>query len=130
MIDDITTGNAIADGSDFGYWFIGRFEQWCKEKGIPFDTDMFGLRNRSDIEIKWGIYKKGEVRSEWAECSDRTAMSILVRGDFVFTFSDPDHRERVRKVRLKEEGDYVIWREDVKHTWRMDKDSVILTMRW
>jgi hypothetical protein len=33
-------------------------------------------------------------------------------------------------VRLRNEGDYVIWREDMEHTWRMDEDSEILTLRW
>ena len=130
MIKNVTTGNTIQDGRDFGYWFVGRVEKWCEENKIPFDTEKFGLRNTNDIEIKWGIYREGEVRSECAGCSDRTAMSILIRGDLLFTFIDPEDREKSREVRLKAEGDYVIWKEDVLHTWRMDKDSVILTLRW
>ena len=130
MEEDITTGNAITDGSDFSYWFVGRIEEWCKEKGIPFNAGKFGLRNSAGIEIKWGIYKEGEVRNEWAGCTDRTAMSILIRGELVFDFLDSEDKKSGKKVRLKAEGDYVIWREDVLHTWRMDKDSVILTLRW
>ncbi len=130
MINDITTGNAASDGNDFSYWFVGRIEEWCKEKGIHFNAGKFGLRNTDDIEIKWGIYKEGEERNEWAGRSDRTAMSILIRGDLLFTFTDPEDRGKTREVRLEAEGDYVIWREDVLHTWRMDKDSVILTLRW
>jgi hypothetical protein len=130
MINDITTGNAATDGNDFSCWFVGRIEEWCKEKGIPFDTGKFGLRNTPDIEIKWGIYKEGDERTEFAGCSDRTAMSILIRGDLLFKFINPEDRGKSREVRLKAEGDYVILKEDVLHTWRMDKDSVILTLRW
>jgi len=130
MISNITTGNAAADGNDFSCWFVGRIEEWCKEKGIPFNAGRFGLRNSAGIEIKWGIYKEGEERNEWAGCTDKTAMSILIRGDLVFDFLDPEEKKSVKKVRLKAEGDYVIWKEDVLHTWRMEKDSVILTLRW
>ena len=28
------------------------------------------------------------------------------------------------------EGDYVIWKEDIEHTWKMLDDSVFLTLRW
>jgi cupin superfamily acireductone dioxygenase involved in methionine salvage len=59
-----------------------------------------------------------------------TAMSILIRGDFTFTFRELQAPNNCRKVRLKHEGDYVIWREDIEHTWQMQEDSVILTLRW
>jgi hypothetical protein len=130
MRKGITTGNAAADGKDFHFWFVGQIERWCKESGIEFEAEKFGLRSNSDLEIKWGIYKEGEERSDWASCSDKTAMSILIRGDLSFTFRDPGDSSICREVRLKEEGDYVIWREDMLHTWRMDRDSVILTIRW
>jgi len=130
MLSDITTGNAKTDGNDFRFWFVGRIEKWCKVNDIPFDKERFGMRNTDDIEIKWGIYKKNEVRTVWASCSDRTAMSILIRGDFIFIFREVQDHSRCREVRLKDEGDYVIWREDMEHTWRMDEDSVILTLRW
>jgi cupin superfamily acireductone dioxygenase involved in methionine salvage len=130
MLSDITTGNTKTDGKDFRFWFVGRIEKWCKENDIPFDKERFGLRNADDIEIKWGIYKKNEVRTVWASCSDRTAMSILIRGDFIFIFREVKDHSRLREVRLRDEGDYVIWRENMEHTWKMDEDSVILTLRW
>jgi cupin superfamily acireductone dioxygenase involved in methionine salvage len=130
MLSDITTGNTKTDGKDFRFWFVGRIEKWCKDNDIPFDKERFGLRNTDDIEIKWGIYKKNEVRTVWASSSDKTAMSILIRGDFIFIFREVQNHSRLREVRLKDEGDYVIWREDMEHTWKMDEDSVILTLRW
>jgi len=56
-------------------------------------------------------------------------MSILIRGDFIFYFREPGGHD-IREVRLRKEGDYAIWREDVEHTWKMFEDSEILTIRW
>ena len=125
----ITKGNTKTDGRDFGFWFMGAIEKWCKEKKKTFDKEKFGLRNTDDIEIKWGMYKKDDVRDVWADSSDKTGMSILIRGDFTFTFRDKNSHDQV-DVRLHNEGDYVIWREDMQHTWKMDEDSEILTLRW
>lgn len=130
MLADITTGNTKNDGRDFRFWFVGQIEKWCTENDIPFDGKRYGLRNTADIEIKWGIYKKGELRDVWASCSDKRAMSILIRGDFTFIFREVDHHKKQREVRLMNEGDYVIWNEDIEHTWRMDADSEIITLRW
>lgn len=130
MLKDITAGSAKKDGGEFRFWFVGQIEEWCKAINMPFDAERVGLRNTSDIEIKWGIYRKDEVRNVWAPRSDKTAMSILIRGDFTFEFREADDHAKCREVRLKAQGDYVIWREDVEHTWRMDEDSEILTIRW
>jgi len=130
MDSDITTGNAIIDGKDFRYWFVGPIEKWCKDNNIQFDAEEFGLRNTEGLEIKWGIYKKDEERSVWAPCSNKTAMSILIKGDLIFRFRDSQNQSKCREVRLNNEGDYVIWSEDVQHTWKMNQDSVILTLRW
>lgn len=130
MLSDIVYGNAKHDGKAFRFWIVGQIEGWCKENNIPFDKEKYGLRNSGDIEVKWGIYKKGDVRDTWASCSDKTAMSILIRGDFTFIFRMTDNHDKYKEVRLKSQGDYVIWREDVEHAWRMDEDSEILTLRW
>ncbi len=130
MLHDITTGNAKKDGQEFRFWFVGQIEEWCKANNIPFDSGRFGLRTTGDIEIKWGIYKKDEARNIWAPRSDKTAISILISGDFTFEFREADEHDKCKEVRLTTQGDYVVWREDVEHTWRMDEDSEILTIRW
>lgn len=129
MLEKITTGNAKDDGREFRFWFVGEIETWCRQMGLPFDARRYGYRNRGDVEVKWGMYRRGDVRDAWAVCSGSMAMSILIRGDFTFMFRDPASL-RHREVRLCSEGDYVIWREDVEHTWRMDRDSEIITLRW
>ncbi len=130
MLTDITSGNAKEEGGKFRFWIVGQIEEWCRDNGVPFDAEKYGLRNTGGIELKWGMYKKGDERDMWASCSDKTAMSILIRGDFTFTFRDVVNHEMTREVRLMNEGDYVIWREDVEHTWRMARDSEIFTLRW
>jgi hypothetical protein len=130
MLEDITTGNTVTDGREFRFWVVGEIEKWCSKINAPFDREKFGLRNSKEIEIKWGVYSKGEDRSEWASCSDRIGMSILIRGDSTFCFRNINDHARRREVRLKTEGDYVIWKENIEHTWRMDEDSVFLTLRW
>ena len=127
---NITKGNTKTDGRDFGFWFMGAIEKWCHDKKVPFNREKYGLRNTDDIEIKWGIYKKDDVRDVWADCSDKTGMSILIRGDFTFTFREKSNHDNQSEVRLYNEGDYVVWQEDMEHTWRMDEDSEILTLRW
>jgi cupin superfamily acireductone dioxygenase involved in methionine salvage len=130
MLSDITTGNTKTDGNEFRFWFVGQIDLWCRENNIPFDEKKYGLRNTNEIEIKWGIYKKEETRTIWASCSDKIAMSILIRGDFIFYFREPGDHDNIREVQLKKEGDYAIWREDVEHTWKMFEDSEIITIRW
>ncbi|RPI32741.1 MAG: hypothetical protein EHM54_11545 [Nitrospiraceae bacterium] len=130
MLKDITTGNAKRDVGEFGFWFVGQIEEWCKANNVSFDSERFGLRNTGDIEIKWGMYRKDEARNVWAPCSETTAISILIKGDFTFQFRETDDHAKCRDARLATQGDYVIWREDVEHTWRMNEDSEILTIRW
>jgi hypothetical protein len=130
MLEDITTGNTVTDGRDFRFWVVGEIEKWCKEINAPFDRERFGLRNSKEIEIKWGVYSNGDVRSAWASCSGRIGMSILIRGDSTFNFRNINDHTMRREVRLKTEGDYVIWKENVEHTWRINEDSVFLTLRW
>lgn len=127
MDNRITTGNACEDGKEFRFWIAGSIEKWCRENGIPFDAQRYGLRNTEEIELKWGVYNKGEERTVWASSSAMTGMSILIRGGSTFYFRDGG---KVKEVRLRSEGDYVMWKESIEHTWKMDEDSVFLTLRW
>ncbi len=130
MLSDITAGNAKSDGDEFRFWFVGQVEQWCRDTGIPFDKDKYGLRDSGEIEIKWGRYKSGDVRDVWASCSGKTAMSILVSGDFTFYFREVNDHKQSRDVRLRKQGDYVIWKEDIEHSWEVYQDCEIITLRW
>ena len=66
-----------------------------------------------------------------SESVEESARQRLTEGSpYAFYFRDIDNHENRREVRLKAEGDYVIWKEHVEHTWKMDEDSVFLTLRW
>lgn len=75
------------------------------------------------VELKWAHHGAGESRDAWAEGSGDNSISILVRGRFVIVFED-------REVLLENEGDFVLWSGEERHTWRAEEDSTIITVRW
>jgi len=108
----IITGNAKLDSADTRGWLIGNFT-----------PDELGLRHTDDIEIKWGEHAAGEAREAWVTGETRTAISILVSGEFTVEFRD-------QTASLIKPGDYVMWGPGTEHKWRAAKDSVVLTVRW
>jgi hypothetical protein len=116
------------DGSDFGHWFVGDLKGWAAQRQA--DPASPGLRQTSDVEIKWGLHLKGEQRNAWADCSNKRTLSLLVRGRFLLRFRSPQARHQVSELRLLKEGDYAIWSTDVEHIWEVEEDAVILTVRW
>lgn len=107
----IETGNAIAEGESRRGWFIGNFIQ-------PEQP----LKTNNEIEVKWGIHPKGERRESLAVEGDILTISLLIRGHFKVIFSG--HEEV-----LKREGDYVMWKPNVRHSSEAIEDSVIVTIR-
>ena len=131
MQSEILRGNAVVDGRDFHHWFVGPLENWCRANVLELDCTQFALRDTVVLEVKWGVHPAGQDRpGGWAPPSDKISLGILVRGDFLFRFRDPDLPSTLVENRLSDEGDYVIWREDVEHSWRALDESVILTVRW
>lgn len=131
MDNMLTLGNAEVDGRDFFCWFVGPIDKWCAESNLPFDATKFALRNRKNLEIKWGIHPKGQRRpGGWAKAPGITTISVLVRGRFSIEFREHKKNSCSYKVLLKDEGDYVIWKEELEHMWVAEKDSRILTVRW
>ena len=109
-----TQGNAIADGK--GGWFVGQF---VNEEG--------GLRRQQDFEMKWGTHPKGERKTgRWAVNKVSTTLSMLLEGEFIIWLRVDG---KVREVRLKKRGDYVIWGAGVAHSWEAPEDCIILTVR-
>lgn len=123
--DVITQGNASADGAPFGHWFIGDVARWSGGK-----LEAAGLRQSSALEIKWGNHSAGEERRAWAPGGNSITMSALIRGRFLLRFRDPARPDEISEVRFLREGDYAIWDGAVEHTWLVEEDSVILTVRW
>jgi hypothetical protein len=104
--------NALEAGEGHRGWFVGHF------MGRPEHP----LWSR-DVELKWGVHRRGDRRPEVAPGDGATALSVLVSGRFVLEFAE---RERV----LARPGDFVLWPPGVAHGWRAEEDSVVLTVRW
>jgi len=107
----IVEGNAASDGAGRRGWFVGHF--------MPAQD----LRHTEDVETKWGIHKKGERRIRWARGEETTSIAILVHGQLDVEFPD-------RTVRLRREGDYVMWGPGIPHKWQARQKTVALTVRW
>jgi hypothetical protein len=125
-----TSGNAARDGAPFDFWFVGDVQKWTQALSDPDAAKPAGLRQSHVLEIKWGAHEAGAQRSDWAPCARTMTMSLLVRGRFLLRFRTAAAREEIVEHRLEREGDYVIWGTDVEHTWIVEEDSLILTVRW
>ena len=112
MSSEVVFGNAGAEGASRGGWFAGHFM-------TPGDD----ARSISILEVKWGVHKAGDCRTEWAVNGAATTLSILVKGRFRLQFPE-------QEILLLREGDYALWRPGVPHYWSALEDSVIVTVRW
>jgi hypothetical protein len=110
--DGIQAGNAAGDGEAYRGWFVGHFVEAAG-----------GARRTEAVEVKWGVHPAGEARAAWAWNEAATTLSILVRGRFRIVFESGEYL-------LAREGDYVLWPPGVRHHWRAEEDSIILTVRW
>jgi hypothetical protein len=105
-------GNAVDVGRDTRGWFLGHF---MRGAGSALRTD--------DVELKWYVHPKGEMRDSWAPGIPVKTLNLLVRGSFVLVFPD-------REVALEKEGDFVLFGPGVAHSYRAVEESLVLTVRW
>ena len=110
MTATIYTGSAAQDASFNRGWLLGHF--------MPGDDP----RHSTDVEVKWGIHRRGDERPQWVTGETRTAMIIGVSGRFRLNFPD-------RSVVLGQQGDYVVF-ANVDHSWYAEEESVIISIRW
>ena len=114
MKPNYTTGNANLDGKRG--WFIGQFV-----------APELGLRHRQDVEIKWGVHPRGELRpGAWASYKAATSVVILIRGKILIRVRAEG---KVEDVQLSTEGDYIILPPIIEHSWEALTDCVVLTVR-
>jgi hypothetical protein len=124
----LSIGNAGTDGVAFGHWIVGDFRRWAADRGVA--SPDVGLRETTAVAIKWGVHAAGERRpGGWAAPDGVVTLSVLVSGEFVLSFREHTSAE-LREVRLTRPGDYVVWGWDRAHTWRAERDSVVLSVRW
>jgi uncharacterized cupin superfamily protein len=107
----VLTGNASVDGVPSQGWFIGHFL-----------TNAQTLRSTRAVEVKWSAYQAGEERPQWGT-SEKITLCVLIKGRIRLVFPSEE-------CLLAQEGDYVIWRAGLPHSWRIEEDALVLTMRW
>jgi len=110
MAGRIYVGSAPDDAPANRGWLLGHFMP-------PGD-----LRCSDDVEIKWGVHRRGDRRAEWVSGETRTALIVLVSGRFRVDFPE-------RSVVLGRRGDYVVFHR-LDHSWYAEEESVILGVRW
>src|SRR5205085_5450876 len=127
----VSVGNAATDGAPFNGWFVGDFTRWLAGRGTPpSELAPIGLRDTRVLEVKWGIHPTGQPRPDgWATRTPAVGVSVLVSGEFVVVFRESAGALE-REVRLREQGDFVVWGPAVEHRWYAVQDSIILTVRW
>ncbi|KAF3886847.1 MULTISPECIES: cupin domain-containing protein [Nostocales] len=108
----VVFGNAASEGANRWGWFLGHFI-----------TPINDPRSTEELEVKWATHKAGDNRAEWAVNNQAATISILIHGEFRLKFED-------REILLSREGDYVLWRAGVPHSWVAESDCTILTIRW
>lgn len=104
--------NAADEGVGHWGWFVGHF----------MGGDEHPLHS-SEVELKWGEHRRGERRAGVAPGADVTALTLLLRGRFALELDD-------REYVLERPGDFVIWAPGVAHSWRVEEDCLVLTVRW
>jgi hypothetical protein len=112
MKSNIQIGDAEIDSSTTRGWLIGSFIE-----------EQFGLRHSDDVELKWGVLKAGDARTEWVTGETRTTIGILISGTFTMEFRD-------RSVTFDKPGGYVMWGPGTDHKWIAPHDAIWLTIRW
>ena len=115
MIRKIRTGNLHKNSKEKRGWVIGHFME--EETGLK----------TQNFEVKLAEHKKGESEERLdASVRDKTkTLVFLIRGKYVFSFSDPN-----REVVLSKEGDYVFYGASAKYIRRAEEDSLVVVLRW
>lgn len=112
MPPKVVFGNASVEGSSRWGWFLGHFI-------TPTDDP----RSTPIVEVKWGVHKAGDERTQWATNAEATTLSILIKGRFRLQFPE-------QEILLSREGDYAIWSPGVPHCWCAEIDSTVVSVRW
>jgi hypothetical protein len=93
-------------------WFIGHFIN-----GGPFQT--------KDLEVNWGVHKKGDQKTLLAANSKAKTLCVLIKGKMNISFPGKN-----KEINLVKQGDFVYWGNGVAHTWKSLTNSVCVVVRW
>ena len=113
MQDVIEIGNFNEEDSKRG-WRVG-----CFVEGRPnFKTN--------HTEFQWNFdIKPAQSKGKVAYNQKSSTLTILVEGEMEIEFPHEN-----RSVTLKKEGDYTFFAPGVCHTWKANKPTKMVGMRW
>jgi hypothetical protein len=94
-------------------WFAGHF------------MDSSSLLKNNEVELKWGVHKKGEKYLSLKKTKKAKSLAIMIKGKIRISF--PDLK---KKIILSKMGDYAIWDKEIFHTSEFLEDTTMLTVRW
>lgn len=117
MQGDIYLGNAVVDGQKSKFWIAGQFMAKYNE-GSQNDP-----RVNHNVEIKWGVHKKGDKKVSLAKQKSATTLTILISGKFLNNIDG-------KQYLLEKQGDYLVYGPNLFHNWEAIEDTVIATIRW
>lgn len=115
-MSSIEAGNlnkSVSENPETRGWFIGQFI----ESPSSFKDN--------DIEVKWGIHKKGEKLDKVRASKHSKTLSVLISGKTKISFPDQN-----KDFILSKQGDFVFWEAEVFHTSEIIEDSIFLVIRW
>lgn len=130
---DIEFNNAGSVNTNGTGWFVG-FSEWANPANAA-DLRYIPAETRSHhLSIKWMEHPAHDPRGVGKPLSEGRTISLLVseQGRFRIQFSEhPDFPagQGVEHV-LEQQGDFVIWGENLYHRWVVDQTATILTVRW
>ncbi len=115
-MESIKTGNFnanIIETPERRGWVLGHF------------IESQSLFHSTDIEIKWGVHKKGEKISTLKASTQAKSLAILLSGKICIFF--PETNETTI---LEKEGDFALWNSGVFHNYEFIEDTTVITIRW
>ncbi len=107
----IVSGNAFEDGARYRGWLVGHFVR----EGGP--------RRTGEVEVKVTTHHRGEAQARPAINRTASTLVVLIHGRLRIRFPS-------REVLLRREGDYALWSAGEAHTWLVEADSRVMSVRW
>ncbi len=109
--DVIVSGNAFTDGTSYRGWFVGHFVRGGS------------LRRTAEVEVKVTTHQKGEAQARPMINRTASTLVVLMHGRLRIRFPS-------REILLRREGDYALWSAGEAHTWQVEADSRVISIRW
>jgi hypothetical protein len=115
-MESIKTGNfndSIIETPQRRGWVLGQF------------IESQSLFHSTDVEIKWGVHKKGEKISTSKANVQAKSIAILLSGKININFTETN-----KSAVLENEGDFAIWNSGIFHNYEFIEDTTVITIRW